>query len=119
MTMTAMTTMMKMMTTMTMTKLRNRDATQASRFFGAWPESNTGQRVYTDHRALQGGLLPVDRQPVLKHRQNQVDYPRPDVDWSDSLLYHLILNTGRWGIESASRLIANAVSLLQPMAALN
>jgi cytidylate kinase len=41
------------------------------------------------------------------------------VDWSDSLLYHLIVNTGRWGIESASRLIVNAVSLLQPVAALN
>jgi len=41
------------------------------------------------------------------------------VDWSDSLQYHLILNTGRWSIESASRLIVNAVSLLQPMAALN
>jgi cytidylate kinase len=41
------------------------------------------------------------------------------VDWSDSLLYHLIINTGRWGIESASRLIANAASLLQPLAAPN
>jgi CMP/dCMP kinase len=41
------------------------------------------------------------------------------VDWSDSLLYHLIINTGRWGIESASRLIVNAVSLLQPVAARN
>jgi cytidylate kinase len=41
------------------------------------------------------------------------------VDWSDSLLYHLILNTDRWGIESASRLIVTAVSLLPPMAALN
>lgn len=41
------------------------------------------------------------------------------VDVSDSLLYHPILNTGRWGIEPASRPIVNAVSLLQPMAALN
>ena len=42
-----------------------------------------------------------------------------DVDWADSLLYHLILNTGRWGIESASYLIVNAVNQLQPVAALN
>ena len=41
------------------------------------------------------------------------------VDGSDSLLYHLILNTGRWCIEPASRPIVDSVSLLQPMAALN
>jgi CMP/dCMP kinase len=42
-----------------------------------------------------------------------------NVDWADSLLYHLILNTGRWGIESAANLIVNAVSQLQPVAALS
>jgi cytidylate kinase len=41
------------------------------------------------------------------------------VDWSDALLYHLIINTGRWSIEAASRLIVQAVSQLQPLAALN
>jgi cytidylate kinase len=42
-----------------------------------------------------------------------------NVDWADSLLYHLILNTGRWGIESASYLIVNAVNQLQPVTMLN
>jgi len=42
-----------------------------------------------------------------------------NVDWADSLLYHLILNTGRWGIESASYLIVNAVNQLEPAAALS
>jgi CMP/dCMP kinase len=42
-----------------------------------------------------------------------------NVDWADSLLYHLIINTGRWGIESASYLIVNAVNQLPPVAALN
>lgn len=41
------------------------------------------------------------------------------VDWSDSLLYHLIINTDRWNIESASHLIVNAVRQLLPLAALN
>jgi CMP/dCMP kinase len=41
------------------------------------------------------------------------------VDWSDSLLYHLVINTGRWSIEAASRLIVDAVSQMQPMAVLD
>jgi cytidylate kinase len=32
------------------------------------------------------------------------------VDWSGSLLYHLILNTGRRGGEPASRLIVKALA---------
>ncbi len=35
-----------------------------------------------------------------------------DVDWSDQLLYHLIINTGRFGVESAAKIIINAVSQL-------
>jgi cytidylate kinase len=39
-----------------------------------------------------------------------------NVDWSDSLLYHLVINTGRWSIEGASYLIINAVNQLQSVA---
>ena len=75
------------------------------------------------HRVqLREGLTyELARDVVAERDRAAADYLKRfyGVDWSDPLLYHLILNTGRWGIESASRLIVNAVSLLQPMAALN
>lgn len=75
------------------------------------------------HRVqLREGLTyELSRDAVAQRDRAAADYLKRfyGVDWSDSLLYHLILNTGRWGIESASRLIVDAVSLLQPMAALN
>ena len=75
------------------------------------------------HRVqLREGLTyELARDAVVQRDWAAADYLKRfyGVDWSDSMLYHLILNTGRWGIESASRLIVNAVSLLQPMAALN
>ena len=69
----------------------------------------------------EGLTFELAREVVAERDRAAADYLKRfyGVDWSDSLLYHLILNTGRWGIESASRLIVNAVSLLQPMAALN
>ena len=69
----------------------------------------------------EGLTFELAREVVAERDRAAADYLKQfyGVDWSDSLLYHLILNTGRWGIESASRLIVNAVSLLQPAAALN
>ncbi len=75
------------------------------------------------HRVqLREGLtFELAREVVTERDHAAADYLKRfyNVDWSDSLLYHLIINTGRWGIDSASRLIASAVSQLQPMAALN
>jgi cytidylate kinase len=34
------------------------------------------------------------------------------IRWDDPLLYHLIVNTGQWGLEAAARVIAHAVSQL-------
>lgn len=71
---------------------------------------------------LREGLTPdVAREVVAQRDRAAADYLKRfyGVDWSDSLLYHLIINTGRWGIEAASRLIVSAVSLLQPIATLN
>jgi cytidylate kinase len=69
----------------------------------------------------EGLTYELAREVVAQRDRAAADYLKRfyGVDWSDSLLYHLIVNTGRWGIESASRLIVNAVSLLQPVAALN
>ena len=42
------------------------------------------------------------------------DYVRNfyDVDWSDSAHYHLIINTAKWGTETAAQLIVSAVNAL-------
>jgi cytidylate kinase len=69
----------------------------------------------------EGLTYELARDVVAQRDRAAADYLKRfyGVDWSDSLLYHLVLNTDRWGIESASRLIVNAVSLLQPIAALD
>jgi CMP/dCMP kinase len=69
----------------------------------------------------EGLTYELAREVVAQRDRAAADYLKRfyNVDWADSMLYHLILNTGRWGMESASRLIASAVSLLQPLAAPN
>jgi cytidylate kinase len=75
------------------------------------------------HRVLlrEGLTYELAREVVAQRDRAAADYLKRfyGVDWSDALLYHLIINTGRWSIESASHLIVNAVSQLQSMAALN
>lgn len=34
------------------------------------------------------------------------------IDWADPLHYHLVINTGKWGVEAAAHLIVTAVSYL-------
>ncbi len=36
-----------------------------------------------------------------------------DIEWSNPLLYHITLNTGRWEIEAAAQIIVNALSHLR------
>ncbi len=36
-----------------------------------------------------------------------------DIDWDNPLLYHLIINTGKWEFEDATRLILNALTHLK------
>jgi cytidylate kinase len=69
----------------------------------------------------EGITLEEAHDRVIQRDRAAADYLKQfyNVDWSDALLYHLILNTGRWSIEAASRLIVNAVGQLQPMATLN
>jgi cytidylate kinase len=38
-----------------------------------------------------------------------------DVDWADTQLYHLVIDTEKWGIGPAARLIASAVNCLPPV----
>jgi cytidylate kinase len=75
------------------------------------------------HRVqLREGLtFELARDVVAQRDRAAADYLKRfySVDWADSLLYHLIINTGRWSIDGASDLIVNAVNQLQPVAALN
>jgi cytidylate kinase len=69
----------------------------------------------------EGLTLELARDVVIQRDRAAADYLKRfyNVDWSDSLLYHLIINSGRWSIDGASYLIVNAVNQLQPVAALN
>jgi cytidylate kinase len=53
------------------------------------------------------------RQFVLERDKASAEYLQRfyGVDWSDPLLYHMVINTGKWSIASAARCIASAVEL--------
>ncbi len=69
----------------------------------------------------EGLTYELAREIVAERDRAAADYLKRfyGVDWSESLLYHLIINTGRWNIEAASHLIINAVQQMQPVAAPN
>ncbi len=69
---------------------------------------------------LQEGLsYDLAREVVARRDAAAADYVKRffGADWSDPLLYHLVINTGRWNIESAAQLIVAGVNCLTPMAA--
>ena len=37
-----------------------------------------------------------------------------DIDWASPLHYHMILNSGKWGIDASAEIIVNALSHLRP-----
>ncbi|MFN8455486.1 MAG: cytidylate kinase-like family protein [Anaerolineae bacterium] len=53
---------------------------------------------------------------VIKHDRVAADYLKRfhDVDWADSRLYDLVINTDKLGVEGTVSLIAQAVGYLQP-----
>lgn len=58
--------------------------------------------------------LTAAQREVLQHDQAAAEYLARHylLTWSDPLLYHLIINTGKLPLESATQLIANAVAQL-------
>ncbi|MBM4457818.1 MAG: cytidylate kinase-like family protein [Chloroflexi bacterium] len=66
-------------------------------------------------RVVERGILDPKqaRQFVLERDKASAEYLQRfyGVDWSDPLLYHLVINTGKWSIASAARCIASAVEL--------
>jgi CMP/dCMP kinase len=81
------------------------------------PLERRAQRV----QLREGLTYDLAREVVTERDRAAADYLKRfyHVDWSDALLYHLIINTERWSIEGASYLVINAVNQLQPLAALN
>ncbi len=69
----------------------------------------------------EGLTYELARDVVAQRDRAAADYLKRfyNVDWSDALLYHLVINTGRWSIENASRLIISAINQLKPVAAYN
>jgi cytidylate kinase len=51
---------------------------------------------------------------ALKHDRASAEYLKRfyEVDWADPLLYHLVINTSRLGIEGAAQLVINTVNQL-------
>lgn len=54
------------------------------------------------------------QQEILDHDRAAADYVKRfyGVNWSDSSLYHLVINSDLWGIAPAARLIVSAVECL-------
>jgi cytidylate kinase len=53
---------------------------------------------------------------AIKRDRAAADYLKRfyDIDWADPMLYDLVINTGKLGIEAAAHLIVNAMSYMSP-----
>jgi cytidylate kinase len=64
---------------------------------------------------LKEDLSPLAaRQRIAERDQAAEDYLRRfyQIDWSDPSLYHLVINTGKWDVEAAARLVSAATNCL-------
>jgi cytidylate kinase len=80
-------------------------------------EAPLDQRI---QRVVERGQVPAKqaRQFVLDRDKASAEYLQRfyGVDWSDPMLYHLVLNTGKWGVESAAQCIVGALACLEKTA---
>ena len=77
-------------------------------------EAPLRQRIQRVHE--QRGLSwDQARQEILDHDDAAEEYLEQffGTQWDDPLLYHLVINTGRWSVEAAAELIVDAVKLLE------
>ena len=74
------------------------------------PLDNRVQRLAGRANYSLGGA----QDAAIKHDRASADYLKRfyNIDWSDPLLYDLVLNTGRLTIEAAAQLVLRAVSFL-------
>jgi cytidylate kinase len=85
-------------------------------------EAPLEKRIQHIHYYEMAGLAPEFQrkraEEVVSERDRAAeDYLKRfyDVDWSDSSLYHVIINTGKCSIDAAAHLVVNAVSHLSPV----
>jgi len=74
------------------------------------PEEARVQRLQEEE-----GLSPEEARKLIGERDKAAaDYVRNfyDIDWSDAMHYHLVINTGKWDTEAAAHLIVSAVNYL-------
>jgi len=68
-----------------------------------------------ERMADEVGITPDEaRDSIMEHDRNAAEYLRRfhREDWSNPLLYHLVINTGKVDIEDATQLIITAVSMV-------
>jgi cytidylate kinase len=68
-----------------------------------------------ERMADEVGITPDEaRDSIMEHDRNAAEYLRRfhHEDWSNPLLYHLVINTGKVDIEDATQLIITAVSMI-------
>ena len=68
-------------------------------------------------RVTERGVVPAKqaRQFLLDRDKASAEYLQRfyGVNWSDPMLYHLVINTDKWGIEGAAQAIVSAVACLE------
>jgi cytidylate kinase len=74
------------------------------------PLDDRVQRLYDRANYSLGGA----QDAAIKHDRASADYLKRfyKIDWSDPLLYDLVLNTGRLTVEAAAQLIVRAITYL-------
>jgi cytidylate kinase len=63
------------------------------------------------------GQSPREAEDLIRDRDRAAqEYLRRfhDIDWSDPLLYHMVINTDKWTIEAGAHMVVNAVGFLPP-----
>jgi len=57
-------------------------------------------------QAQEDVSLGTAEQIVTQREKAAADYLNrfSDIEWSDAILYHLVINTGRWDLEAAAHL---------------
>jgi cytidylate kinase len=65
-------------------------------------------------QAREGNLAEEAREMALRHDKTAEQYLKKlfAIRWDDANLYHLIINTGKWELETAAQIIVDAVQRL-------
>ena len=74
------------------------------------PEDTRSQRIQSDQDI---SLKEAEKIVAGRDRAAELYLKRfYDIDWSNPLHYHLVINTGKWETEAAAHLVVEAVTYL-------